>query len=219
VAGVNTVRAIQELVRANGINVRVDGIYGKQTRAAASIIDDPVIAILVSRLPVAAPKAAIVDSSVARALVRAACDRFGVRYDKVALLVDHESQWNANVTSSTGAVGLFQLTSWPVRQYNKDEAPSVPIALGDRFDLETNVMIGVWYIRYCAKQVGENPLSGSPSVWARIYGAYNLGPGTFLSWERGVRSSDVVSSWAVQSSILRKGGIDNYALNAESLFV
>lgn len=218
-AGVNTVRAIQELVRANGINLKVDGVYGNKTQAAVAMIKDPAVTMLVQRVPVVQAPTVQVDSSEARALVEKQCAVFGVNADMVDKVVEHESVWNPNVASTTGAIGLFQLTSWPVRQYNKDESPSVPFALADRYDLKKNVELGVWYLRYCAQQVGESPTSSDAGVWARIYGAYNLGPGTFLLWEKGIRSADVMSSWAVQSTLLRRGGVDNYAVNTKSLFV
>lgn len=221
----HTVRALQEWLRARGqTQVKVDGAYGSQTAAAAAAVDDQISSLLEEAVRASQPRVAVTTSTKRdpriEALVRDECRKQGVAFEPVAAIIDHESRWNHSARSSTGAVGLFQLTSWPGRQYNLDVRPALPYSNDDRYDLEVNIFLGVWYIAYCARQMGVSPLSTSPDDWARIYGAYNLGPGTMTLLLRGQYDHDAVKqAWAVQSTALKQGGIANYEQNARSLFV
>lgn len=218
-------RSLQEYLRSRGYaSVRVDGAYGPKTAAAAAADSSELSTLLTSHVqslaPRVIPRAAVVRSESVVEKVKAECARQGVAFDPVAAIVEHESRWDHSARSSTGAIGLFQLTSWPIRQYNQDVNPRVPFELDDRFDLAVNIRVGVWYIKYCASVMGVDPSGESADDWARIYGAYNLGPGAMKLLVAGrYDHKAVVSAWTTQSSLLKAGGIERYESNAKSLFV
>jgi soluble lytic murein transglycosylase-like protein len=153
------------------------------------------------------------------AKVRDECRRQGVAFAPVKALIGHESNWDHSARSGTGAEGLMQLTSWPVRQWNQDHPSGRQYALTDRFDIDINIRIGVWYLTYCANQMKVSASSGAAADWALIYGAYNLGPGAMKLLVSGdVSNAAVVKAWAGQSSFLKQGGVKRYIHNAQSLF-
>lgn len=218
-------RSLQEYLRSRGfVGVRVDGTFGPITASAAERDGSDLATMLVSHVqastPRVTPRAAPVADQKVVAKVRAECRRQGVAYGPTAAIVAHESGWDHSARSPQGAVGLFQLTSWPIKQYNLDVNPRYPFTMDDRFDIDVNIKVGVWYLKYCAKQMAVDPMSESPDDWARIYGAYNLGPGAMRFLLSGRYDHPVVrDAWAGQSALLKEGGIQRYESNARSLFV
>ncbi|AAG00437.1 P5 muramidase [Pseudomonas phage phi13] len=238
---VSATRALQEWLQAQGVEtvivngvarkLVVDGKMGNITSTAAKQDESPITKMIfdeIVRLSPVAPRARVSfpstsndpDRSVMEQLVRDECAARNVAFERVTQLIDHESGWNhASAISPTGAVGLMQLTSWPIRQWNVDHAVGKQYEQDERYDLRSNIVVGVWYVRRCAEFIGEDPSSTDPMVWARIYGAYNLGPGTMKLLLAGdYQNSNVQSSWRVQSNALKAGGIERYVSNAKSLF-
>lgn len=219
----HTTRALQEWLRASGYNLVVDGVIGPKTRAAAAKDGGDIANLLIVEvdklqpklsLPVAKPR----DEKLVE-LVRQECARQGVAFEGAERVIDHESRWDPNARSATGATGLMQLTRWPVAQYNLDAGDPMVYSNDDRSDVAANIRIGVWYLGYCARQMGVSPMSGSAADWALIYGAYNLGPGAMKLLVGGnYTHPDVVNAWRGQSEHLKQGGLTRYTRNAEALF-
>lgn len=216
-------RALQEWLRASGAStLKVDGKLGTQTRAAAAAYSSPVTSAILAKVEELTPKVIARSSSPPRpelvSALKAACAKHGVSYARAADVVSHESRWNHSAVSSTGAVGLMQLTSWPIRQWNAD-GMSPRLTLEDRYTLATNVDVGVWYLKWCAKFMNVSASSDDPGTWALIYGAYNLGPGAMRLLVGGNYSHrEVVAAWQGQSALLKQGGIERYVSNAKTLF-
>lgn len=208
------VRAMQAWLNANGSKLKEDGILGPSTRSHAAMSDSPLVPVMLRAVDVAVP-APSNDREMYWPAVQAECRVLGVSEALIDRFVAFESNWNAKASSSTGAKGLFQLTTWPVRQYNQD-VPKKKVDVANRIDPLINIRVGVWYVRYCALQVGVDPMSAADKSLARIYGAYNLGPAAFRLWEQGQHNSKVVlDAWATQAATLRRGGISEYLENVQ----
>lgn len=209
------VRAMQAWLNATGSKLKEDGILGPNTRSRASMSDSPLVSVMLEAVDVAPEPTRPNDRATYWPAVQAQCRALGVSEALIDRFVAFESGWNAKATSSTGARGLFQLTSWPVRQYNQD-VPKEAVDVANRIDPAINIRVGVWYVRYCALQVGVDPMSATELSLARIYGAYNLGPAAFRLWEQGQHQSRIVlNAWATQAAALRKGGISAYLENVQ----
>lgn len=128
-------RSLQEYLRSRGfVGVRVDGTFGPITASAAERDGSDLATMLVSHVqastPRVTPRAAPVADQKVVAKVRAECRRQGVAYGPTAAIVAHESGWDHSARSPQGAVGLFQLTSWPIKQYKPGCEPPLPVHHG-----------------------------------------------------------------------------------------
>lgn len=218
-------RALQEWLRAQGqLDIRVDGTVGPKTLAAVKEDGGDMSKLLLRSVEELRPKltlrAATHSDPALEAQVRKQCERFGVAVKPVFAVIGHESNWNPKAKNASGAIGLMQLTRWPIAQWNVDHPEGPTYTRDDRYDVAINIEVGVWYLSFCAKEMGVSPASESPDDWALIYGAFNLGPGAMNLWRAGSYTHEsLVDAWSGQSALLKQGGIDRYASNASTLFV
>jgi soluble lytic murein transglycosylase len=107
-------------------------------------------------------------------IVRGHAQHYGLDAALLAAVIDAESKFEANVTSSAGAVGLMQLTPATAR--------GIAIRTGgDRFvvsDLsnpDINVRYGAWYLRHLLDKYHDERLA---------LAAYNAGQANVDRWRR-----------------------------------
>lgn len=122
-------------------------------------------------------------------LIRSTASKYGVDPDLAVKIVIVESGGNPNAVSSTGAIGLFQLTG----------ATATSLGVANRFNIVDNIDGGIRLIRADQKFVGA-----SPSSPVETYLALQLGGPTakyLLAQPRSTRISDLKPSVA---SAIRK---------------
>lgn len=220
---------VQKLLNVNGHYARLkeDGIVGRETRNsygnAPERFQDLLDSYAVSRgfvlKDLMAPKSISAPNSPPRSEIVEAiskyCTLFGVSEKLATTVAWTESKFDPTVVNASGAAGLFQITRWAISQVQQSYSKQYfPQPQGGRTDLAFNCMVGIGYLHWCAKWAGVNPLSDSPSDWAKVYGAYNLGPEAFRLWQQGAHSSDTVTkAWSNQAAFLKKGGVSKYLDN------
>jgi len=96
-----------------------------------------------------------------QALIRGAAEKHRVPAAFVKSIVAAESNFNCDVISSKGAIGLMQLMPETAREYGAD--PSIP---------EQNIDAGTHYLR-----VLMDKYHGYGNSLTRVIAAYNAGPG------------------------------------------
>jgi len=158
------------------------------------------------------------------AAVRAVARRLKIDPDFVVKVFTLESNLDPSAVSPTGAVGVAQLTMAAVRQFNESVRPPVPLTTGDRYNFDVNVLVGVWYLRWCAKAMGlpaAKIANMSSSDRALVYGAYNLGVGALhdlLKVEGGAAVTDRLErAFSAQAKTLIGGGYGSYLKRVEQL--
>lgn len=92
----------------------------------------------------------------------------------LAAVIDQESKFDTNAESSSGAIGLMQLTP--------STAKGIAIRTGgsafrtnDLYDPEINIRYGSWYLRNLFRKYGSERL---------VLAAYNAGQGNVDRWRR-----------------------------------
>ena len=90
----------------------------------------------------------------------------------LAAVIDQESKFHADATSSTGAIGLMQL--------QPDTAKGIAVRTGgsrfrvsDLYDPEINIRYGAWYLRHLFRKYRDERL---------VLAAYNAGQGNVDEW-------------------------------------
>ena len=122
-------------------------------------------------------------------LIRSTASKYGVDPDLAVKIVIVESGGNPNAISSTGAIGLFQITG----------ATATSLGVANRFNIVDNIDGGIRLIRADQKFVGA-----APSSPVETYLALQLGGPTakyLLAQPRSTRISDLKPSVA---SAIRK---------------
>jgi soluble lytic murein transglycosylase len=111
------------------------------------------------------------------AIVRGHARNYGIDPALLAAVIYQESKFDAEAKSSSGAVGLMQLTP--------ETAKGIAIRTGgsafrvsDLGDPEINVRYGCWYLRHLYRKYGE---------WRLVLAAYNAGQGNVDRWLREER--------------------------------
>lgn len=102
--------------------------------------------------------------------------RYASQYDVpvnlIYAVIRTESNFRQDAVSAAGAAGLMQLMpqtfEW-IRDYRLHEN----LELGMRFDAETNIRYGTYYLRYLYDRYGS---------WLEACAAYNAGHGTVDHW-------------------------------------
>lgn len=109
------------------------------------------------------------------ATIRHNADRYRLDGALVAGVIDSESGWVHDSTSSAGAVGLMQLL--PATARFIAEQPTRPSPSPERLmEPEVNIAYGTWYLRYLIdRHDGSLPVA---------LAAYNAGEGVVAGWER-----------------------------------
>lgn len=118
--------------------------------------------------------------------IEASSERHGVDQYLVAAVIKCESNWDATVESSAGAVGLMQLMPDTAKSIASmglvDSSTYDPDNLTDP---ATNIEYGCAYLAYLDGQLGSQDA---------VIAAYNAGLGSVQSWTSGgtVNVSDVI---------------------------
>lgn len=212
--------------------LKVDGVVGKETRSTHNVANDGTKRVVsdvvrargfdVNDLlsPVARIERPVTGtpSSEVFKLIRQWSLAHGVNTDLAMAICGIESRFDPNAVSSTGASGLFQLTSPALQdvkeKYRGYRPPPAPLG---RFDPAWNAEMGIFFIRICAGYAGVSPMSSSIEDWAHIYGTFNLGSGAYKAWRaKKYSNTDLQKSWASQSSELKRNGIASYGDNVLS---
>jgi len=114
-----------------------------------------------------------------QAIVRGHAQNYGVDPALLAAVIYQESKFDAEAKSSSGAVGLMQLTP--------ETAKGIAIRTGgsafrvsDLRNPEINVRYGCWYLRHLYRKYGE---------WRLVLAAYNAGQGNVDRWLREERGT------------------------------
>ncbi|HHR85164.1 MAG TPA: lytic transglycosylase domain-containing protein [Candidatus Acetothermia bacterium] len=90
----------------------------------------------------------------------------------VAAVIRAESHFRTHATSSAGAIGLMQIMpttgEWIAGKIGMDG-----FTVDDLYDSETNIRLGVWYMRYLIDRFGDIDTA---------LAAYNAGPSNVRRW-------------------------------------
>ena len=92
----------------------------------------------------------------------------------LAAVIDSESKFDTNAQSSSGAIGLMQLTPSTARGIAIRTGGSA-FRTGDLYDPEINIRYGAWYLRNLFRKYGNERL---------VLAAYNAGQGNVDRWRR-----------------------------------
>lgn len=162
------------------------------------------------------------DRRTVEANVRSICSRLGLDADFAIRVFTLESDLNVSAVSKTGAVGVAQLTMSAVSQFNLSARPSRLLVSEDRRVPETNMVVGVWYLIWCARamKIKGSLTHLSASDRAKVYGAYNVGVGSMSDLISSTLSGNPISerflrALGQQASSLKKGGHLAYLSNVE----
>lgn len=106
--------------------------------------------------------------------IRKDAERYRLDGALVAGVIDSESGWVHDSTSSAGAVGLMQLLPETARFIAQQ--PTRPSPSPERLlEPEVNIDYGTWYLRYLIDRHGSLPTA---------LAAYNAGEGVVAGWEK-----------------------------------
>jgi soluble lytic murein transglycosylase len=111
-------------------------------------------------------------------IVRGHAQNYGVDPALLAAVIYQESKFDAEAKSSSGAVGLMQLTPGTAKGIAIRTGGSA-FRVSDLRNPEINVRYGCWYLRHLYRKYGE---------WRLVLAAYNAGQGNVDRWlheERG----------------------------------
>ncbi|MDD4714960.1 MAG: lytic transglycosylase domain-containing protein [Oscillospiraceae bacterium] len=90
----------------------------------------------------------------------------------VMAVVNTESKFNKNALSSSGAVGLMQLTE-STAKWVAQSSGDREFELSDLYNPKKNIEMGVWYIHNLQQEFGRTDL---------VLAAYNAGRGNVEKW-------------------------------------
>jgi soluble lytic murein transglycosylase len=111
-------------------------------------------------------------------IVRGHAQNYAVDPALLAAVIYQESKFDAEAKSSSGAVGLMQLTPGTAKGIAIRTGGSA-FRVSDLRNPEINVRYGCWYLRHLYRKYGE---------WRLVLAAYNAGQGNVDRWlheERG----------------------------------
>ena len=100
-----------------------------------------------------------------------ACEQYDMDPAFVCAVIHTESKFNANASSSAGAMGLMQLMPETFEYLAGKKGVDVP---KDITDPQTNIDYGVFYLRYLIDTYGYDVYTAAA--------AYNAGPGKVSQW-------------------------------------
>ncbi len=104
--------------------------------------------------------------------VEAYAAQYGVPASVVYAVIKTESDFDSGAESDAGAVGLMQLMPDTFR-WLTDEILFDHLEDGMRYDPETNIRYGVYYLSRLYDRYGD---------WTLVYAAYNAGTGRVDEW-------------------------------------
>jgi soluble lytic murein transglycosylase len=107
---------------------------------------------------------------------RAEIEKYSALYNLpkscVASVINIESRYDPNVVSNAGAMGIMQLL--PSTAFDCADRLGIDIEEKQLFVVETNIMLGCFYLRYLLDQFDGN--------WINSLAAYNWGYGNVRDW-------------------------------------
>lgn len=107
------------------------------------------------------------------ALISANSKEFGVPEAIIWATVKHESDFASNAVSSTGEIGLMQISPVRSAMICKDLLQTAPLDAGMLYDPATNLRLGTAYLSWLYQRYG---------VWENVYVAYFAGTETVDAW-------------------------------------
>jgi soluble lytic murein transglycosylase len=105
-------------------------------------------------------------------IVRGHARNYGIDPALLAAVIYQESKFDAEAKSSSGAVGLMQLTPRTAKGIAIRTGGSA-FRVSDLRNPEINVRYGCWYLRHLYRKYGE---------WRLVLAAYNAGQGNVDRW-------------------------------------
>lgn len=107
-----------------------------------------------------------------RAYVEKYAQEFGVPEELVWAVIKTESDFDSSAESNVGAVGLMQLMPATFEEITNQRFKD-GFDIGMRYDPETNIRYGTYYISYLYGRYGN---------WSTALAAYNAGLGNVDAW-------------------------------------
>jgi len=132
----------------------------------------------------------------------------------VSRIIEKESGWNPSAVSPTGAIGLGQITSPALADFNS--VFSFNLKKEDMHDPLWNAFVTAWYISHVATLAGHDPMTDDIEAWAEIYAAYNVGYGSLRKLRSGHYDSSLRRLIGYQANALREGGPERYLDNVKA---
>jgi soluble lytic murein transglycosylase len=105
-------------------------------------------------------------------ILRGHARNYGIDPALLAAVIYQESKFDAEAKSSSGAVGLMQLTPETAKGIAVRTGGSA-FRVSDLRNPEINVRYGCWYLRHLYRKYGE---------WRLVLAAYNAGQGNVDRW-------------------------------------
>ena len=98
---------------------------------------------------------------------------YSIDHYLVAAVIRTESHSHTRAISSVGAIGLMQIMP-ATGEWIADNIGVDGFTTGDLHDPETNIRLGIWYLRYLIDRFGRVDTA---------LAAYNAGPGNVERWQ------------------------------------
>ena len=102
--------------------------------------------------------------------ISASCSRYEIDENLVIAIAYVESKFDANSTSTKGAIGVMQIMPSTAKFIIKKYAI---VGLNDLFNAKTNIEIGVMYLKYLFDKYGDEII---------VVASYNAGEGNVQKW-------------------------------------
>ena len=123
----------------------------------------------------------------------------------VAAVIEHESKFNADARSSTGAIGLMQLQPATAKGIALRTGGS-KFVVSDLYDPEINVRYGAWYLRHLLDKYHDERTA---------LAAYNAGQENVDRWRREHEQVQFPETRAYVARVERLKGIYRRAYRSE----
>lgn len=139
-------------------------------------------------------------------------------------IIELESGFNPRAVSATGAIGLGQITTPALDQFNKTARPSRSVTRDELLNPDVNLVISGWYLNWVRVQMlpqAKTVVLTGPQR-ALVYAGYNLGIGAARDLQEHLNDGVVPSarlqkSFAVQARKLTRDGYQGYLGHVEAL--
>lgn len=107
---------------------------------------------------------------------------YNIDYLLIVAVIKAESNFNSNVVSNKGAVGLMQIMPATAKSLVNNNPKYTKFEINDLYDPKTNIDLGTAYLQYLLK-VFNNDINLAIS-------AYNAGVGNVLKWTENSKIYD-----------------------------
>jgi len=242
-------RSVQRLINLLGVkSITVDGVPGPQTYDAYMSLPDslrPLVegamrvrriagfpARLVRRVRDSSSTTSTLsffENDIKAKIAREAASQ-QVNPELALRIASLESNFNPNAVAPNGIFkGLFQLGPPAIADVQRLSSNLrirySPPPSGNVFDVDWNIRVGIAYIRVCAiylrnRGIAIDTMSSSPSDWAKLYGAFNVGHVTAGRLVKGLPlTASQLNLVNNQARKLREGGPAKYLANAQEVLL